>query len=128
MFSYQLAVVVDDIAMGITEVLRGEDLAGCTGWQIALYEALGARPPAFVHVPLLLGPDGKRLAKRDAPVAVADYRARGMSPERLVGFLAWTCGLVECGSHVRPEDLIADFSLERLTSAPTQLALSDFPL
>jgi glutamyl-tRNA synthetase len=127
MYSYQLAVVVDDIAMGITEVLRGEDLAGCTGWQIALYEALGARAPAFVHVPLLLGPDGKRLAKRDAPVAVADYRARGMSAAQLVGFLAWSCGLVERGAHVMPGDLIADFALERVHREPTRLAARDFP-
>lgn len=128
LFSYQLAVVVDDIAMGITEVLRGADLSGCTGWQLALYAALGAEPPAFVHVPLLLGPDGKRLAKRDAAIAVADYRARGTSPERLIGFLAASLGLVPRGSCLSADELVAEFSLARLAQVssrgPSQHTLS----
>jgi glutamyl-tRNA synthetase len=65
LYSYHLAVVVDDIAMQVSEVVRGADLAGCTGLQLALYDALGAPAPRFAHVPLLLGSDGKRLAKRD---------------------------------------------------------------
>jgi glutamyl-tRNA synthetase len=92
LFSYQLAVVVDDIAMGITEVVRGSDLAGCTGWQLALYAALEAQAPRFVHVPLLLGPDGKRMAKRFGAAPVADYRERGLPPEVLVGWLAASAG------------------------------------
>lgn len=122
LFSYQLAVVVDDIAMGITEVLRGDDLAGCTGWQIALYEALGAEVPAFVHVPLLLGQDGKRLAKRDGATSIAEYRQRGVGADVLVGFLAWTAGLVPRGTRVMPRELIDTFTLARVDDQPTYLS------
>src|SRR5262249_32606099 len=62
--AYQLAVVVDDAAQGVTEVVRGDDLVPSTPRQLLLYEALGLRPPGFVHVPLVVGPDGRRLAKR----------------------------------------------------------------
>ncbi len=127
LISYQLAVVVDDIAMGITEVLRGADLAGCTAWQLALYEALGARAPAFVHVPLLLGPDGKRLAKRSGAGSVADYRARGVRPEALIGWLAASSGLVPAGTEVRPQELLAGFDLAQLARGDTRLALEDLP-
>ncbi len=127
LFSYQLAVVVDDIAMGITEVLRGADLAGCTGWQLALYEALDATPPAFLHVPLLLGPDGKRLSKRAASIAVASYRARGMRPETVVGFLAATAGLVPHGTQISASELVGEFDLKRLVQAPARVELDDLP-
>jgi glutamyl-tRNA synthetase len=125
--SYQLAVVVDDIAMGITEVLRGADLAGCTAWQLALYAALGAPAPRFVHVPLLLGPEGKRLAKRDGAVALADYRARGLSPETLVGWLAASAGLVPAGTQLSARELIAEFSLARVSTDATTVTLSELP-
>ena len=127
LMSYQLAVVVDDIAMGITEVLRGADLAGCTGWQLALYEALGARPPAFVHVPLLVGPDGKRLAKRSGAAPVAEYRARGVQPEVLIGWLAATLGLVPEGTKIAARELIATFELAQLPRGDTQLSLAGLP-
>jgi glutamyl-tRNA synthetase len=113
-YSYQLAVVVDDIAMQITEVLRGADLAGCTGWQLALYDALGAARPAFAHVPLLLDAEGKRLAKRDSATSVRALRAAGQSAEQIVGDLAASVGLVAAGARARPADLVPGFSLERL--------------
>jgi glutamyl-tRNA synthetase len=125
LFSYQLAVVVDDIAMAITEVVRGDDLSGCTGWQLALYEALGATPPAFVHLPLLLGPDGKRLAKRHASVAVASYREQGISPERVVGFLAHSAGLVPQGTAVSAAELVPEFTLEHVSAQATHVSLDD---
>ena len=125
LFSYQLAVVVDDIAMAISEVVRGDDLAGCTGWQLALYEALGATPPAFVHLPLLLGPDGKRLAKRHASGAVDSYREQGVSPERVVGFLAQSAGLVPRGTAISAAALVPAFTLERLSSHAAHVSLDD---
>jgi glutamyl-tRNA synthetase len=121
LFSYQLAVVVDDIAMGITEVVRGEDLSGCTGWQLALYDALDAPRPRFAHVPLLLGPDGKRLAKRDAASSIAQLRAQGKRPDEIVGALAASVNLVPQGTRVMPAELLGEFSLSRvcaLKSAP----------
>jgi len=117
-FSYQLAVVVDDIAMQISEVVRGADLAGCTGWQLALYGALGAHPPTFVHVPLLLAADGKRLAKRDGALSIAELRARGVEAVAIVGALAESVGLVQPGARCKPRELVADFALERLTERP----------
>jgi glutamyl-tRNA synthetase len=120
--SYQLAVVVDDIAMGITEVVRGADLAGCTGWQLSLYRALGAAPPAFVHAPLLLGADGKRLAKRDRAIDVGTLHARGVSVPKIVGALAASLGLVEAGSEVLPRELLADFDLAHIEERPFDFA------
>ncbi len=78
--AYQLATVVDDAASGVTHVLRGEDLASSTCRQILLQRILGLPTPAYTHVPLVLGPDGVRLAKRRRPVAIRDLRASGLSP------------------------------------------------
>src|SRR6266700_2952915 len=85
--AYQLAVVVDDIAMRITRVVRGDDLLRSTPRQLALYRALGAPAPTFVHVPLVLTPGGERLAKRTRPVSIADLRARGAAAGAIVGAL-----------------------------------------
>jgi glutamyl-tRNA synthetase len=81
--AYQLAVVVDDIAMGVTEVVRGDDLLASTARQLLIYAALGARPPRWAHVPLLVGDDGVRLAKRHGSISIADLRARGVQPSRV---------------------------------------------
>lgn len=78
--AYELAVVVDDIAMGITEVVRGADLLRSTARQLLLYAALGATPPAWCHVPLVRDAAGRRLAKRDDALAIRTLRARGLSP------------------------------------------------
>jgi glutamyl-tRNA synthetase len=91
--AYQLAVVVDDHEMGITEVVRGDDLIPSTFRQVLLYEAFGWTPPCFAHVPLVVGPDGRRLAKRHGDTRISVLREAGVPGERLVGFLAWTCGL-----------------------------------
>ncbi len=76
-FGYQLAVVVDDAAMGVTQVVRGDDLVASTPRQILLYRALGLAAPSFAHVPLVLGPDGRRLAKRDGAIKLATPAPRG---------------------------------------------------
>lgn len=89
---YQLAVVVDDARMGVTEVVRGDDLLASTHRQLALYQALELKPPAFFHVPLVVGPDGRRLAKRHGDSRLASLRAKGEGPERVLGWLAWSCG------------------------------------
>lgn len=91
--AYQLAVVADDLAQGVTEVVRGDDLIPSTARQLLLYEALGARPPVHGHVPLVVGPDGLRLAKRHGDARIASYRERGVSPERIIGALAAWSGL-----------------------------------
>lgn len=126
LYAYQLAVVVDDIAMRVTEVVRGADLLSSTPRQLALYRALGAAPPAFLHVPLVLGPDGKRLAKRHHATAVADHRRAGLTPERVVGLLAATLGLAEPHEALRPADLVERYDASRLPTQPTTLADSQF--
>ncbi|HEV2149236.1 MAG TPA: tRNA glutamyl-Q(34) synthetase GluQRS, partial [Longimicrobiaceae bacterium] len=108
--AYQLAVVVDDAAMGITHVVRGADLLSSTARQLLLYRALGLPAPEWLHVPLMLGPDGERLAKRHGAVSLAELRGEGIAPERVVGWLASTCGLAEPGEHVRPAELVPRFS------------------
>src|SRR5205823_206117 len=98
--AYQLAVVVDDAAMQITDVVRGDDLLGSTARQLLLYRALGLAPPRFAHVPLMLGPDGARLSKRHGAVGVRALRDRGWPPERVVAWLASTLNLC------RPTDAV----------------------
>ncbi len=87
LIAYQLAVVVDDAAMGITEVVRGADLLMATPWQLALYAALGLTPPRFAHVPLMLDADGQRLAKRTGAEALRALRQGGACPKRLRAML-----------------------------------------
>jgi len=81
--SYNVAVVVDDAAQGVTEVVRGEDLLGITPTQIVLQRLLGYATPEYVHVPLMLGPDGERLAKRHGAVTLADLAANGVGPTEI---------------------------------------------
>jgi glutamyl-tRNA synthetase len=115
--SYQLAVVVDDADTGITHVLRGDDLLGSTPRQIQLCEALELPVPTYAHVPLLLGPDGKRLAKRAGTPSLAELRERGIPAERLLGLLAGWAGLGD-GRPVGLDALSRQFALERLPRAP----------
>lgn len=116
--AYQLACAVDDGLMGITHVVRGDDLLDSTPRQILILERLGLQPPAYAHVPLLLGPDGARLAKRHGAITLAALRAAGARPEHVVGYLAALSGLVPPGQALRPADLIPGFDLARVSRAP----------
>jgi glutamyl-tRNA synthetase len=117
--AYQLAVVADDAAMGITDVVRGADLLSSTARQLLIYRDLGLPAPRFLHVPLLLGPDGERLAKRHGAVSLADAREAGVSPERVVGWLAATCGLAAPGEEIAARELIGRWDVARLPAGPT---------
>jgi glutamyl-tRNA synthetase len=117
--AYQVAVVVDDAAMRITHVLRGADLLASTARQILLYRALDLPIPRFMHVPLMLGPDGERLAKRHGAVSLGELREAGVPPERVAGWLAATCGLAAEGEAVPAPELIPRFDPARISSAPT---------
>lgn len=112
--AYQLAVVVDDHAMGITEVLRGDDLLPSAFRQLELYDFLGWQPPRMAHVPLVVGPDGRRLAKRHGDTRLATLRSSGIPAERLVGLLAWSCGLIETQREIAARDLLPNFDLSRV--------------
>jgi glutamyl-tRNA synthetase len=111
--TYQLSVVVDDIDMRITHVIRGSDHISNTPKQALLYRALGAAPPIFAHVPLILGPDRTRLSKRHGATSVGSYRDEGFLPEAFRNFLAllgWSPG--EDAQFLRTPEIIARFSLE----------------
>ncbi len=107
--AYQLAVVVDDIAMEISEVVRGEDLLASTVRQLLLYRAFEAAPPAFAHVPLLLGDDGARLSKRHRGVTLRELRDAGESAEAIVGRLAHRHGLRPTSAPIAARDLVDGF-------------------
>ena len=110
---YQMSVVADDIAMRITHVIRGADHISNTPKQVLLYRALGAEPPVFAHVPLILGPDKSRLSKRHGATDVNMYRHEGFLPEAFRNFLAllgWSPGGDE--EFLRTKELLAKFSLE----------------
>jgi glutamyl-tRNA synthetase len=115
--AYQLAVVVDDAAMEITEVVRGRDLLASTARQILLCRALGLPLPVFGHVPLLLGPDGVRLSKRHAGASIRELRAAGTTPERIVGRLVLLLGLRDRMEPARASDLVPGFSIRELAPA-----------
>jgi glutamyl-tRNA synthetase len=116
---YNLAVVSDDIAMGITHVIRGDDHISNTPKQIALYRALGHEPPVFAHVPMILGADGKKLSKRHGATAVGDYQEQGILPAAMRNFLAlmgWSPG----GDReiLEEEEMVRLFSLDGIQKKP----------
>lgn len=115
-FAYQLAVVVDDALMGVTQVVRGRDLLGSCARQVYLLRLLGFEPPSYAHIPLLVAPDGRRLSKRERDLDLGAMREGGVKPARLVGALAQAVGLVEQGEALMPEDLVERFSWERLAA------------
>lgn len=119
--AYQLAVVVDDAAMGITEVVRGDDLIPSTPRQLLLYQALGLVPPQFAHVPLVVGEDGRRLAKRHGDTRLSALRDAGVRPESLVGLLAWSCGWIDRPEPLTARDLLPRFRLDAIAPAPFAL-------
>ena len=113
--TYNLAVTSDDAEQRITHVIRGDDHLSNTPKQILLYEALGRPVPLFAHVPMILGPDGKRLSKRHGATSVGDYESRGLLPEAMVNFLAllgWSPG--EDLEVMAVEDIVRRFSVERV--------------
>lgn len=116
--AYQLAVVVDDAAQGVTEVVRGDDLVPSTPRQLMLYRALGLTPPTFAHVPLVVGPDGRRLAKRHGDTRLSTLREAGVAAEALLGLLAWSCGWLDRIEPVALPDLHSCFCLASIPPRP----------
>jgi glutamyl-tRNA synthetase len=118
--TFYLANAVDDIDMGITHVIRGEDLLPSTARVLLLRAALGdSEPPAFAHLPLLVGQDRQKLSKRHGDVALEDYRDKGYLPEALRNYLALLGWAPRDGREILPiEDVVAEFELEDVTKAP----------
>jgi glutamyl-tRNA synthetase len=122
---YQLAVVVDDADQGITRVLRGADLAPSTPRQLELWHALGlGPPPRYLHVPLVVGEDGRRLGKRDGSLTTRSVLESGSTAEEIVGWLAHSAGLVPTPAPVRPRDLIETFEIAHLVPDPVSIRVS----
>jgi glutamyl-tRNA synthetase len=120
--AYQLAVVVDDADQGVTHVVRGADLAESTARQLELYRLLALEPvPRHAHVPLLLGPDGERLAKRHGPIGLGELRARGADPRALTGWLAHSAGLIEEAAPCSPAELVGRFDPAALPRYATRV-------
>ena len=126
---YTLACTVDDLLMGVTEVVRGDDLLAATPAQILLARALlsssalstkhqALSTPSYCHVPLVVGRDGKRLAKRHGDTRIATFREAGKSPEEIIGFLAASCGWAEKGECVSLCDLLTRFDLGTIPHEP----------
>lgn len=122
LFAYQLAVVLDDMDMGVNLVVRGADLLSSTPRQMVLWQALGQVAwPRYAHVPLVVDASGRRLAKRDGSASLASMRAQGLTPTVLVGRLAHSLGLQPDDAPTTPEALLSGFSLEGLAPEPWRL-------
>ena len=113
MFAYQLAVVVDDAAMGVTEVVRGADLLDSTPRQLYLYHLLGLTPPKVLHFPLLLASDGRRLSKRDADAGLDTLRDR-LTAAEVLGRLAYLAGFNPSAAPKTAEQLLVDFAWDKV--------------
>jgi glutamyl-tRNA synthetase len=124
--AYQLAVVVDDAQAGVTDIVRGDDLIDSTPRQILLYRALGLsqRVPAYCHLPLVVGNDGRRLAKRHGDTRLSHYRQRGVTPGRLLALLARWCGMDVC-EDTSAAKLVDRFDLARLPRQPIVFGAAD---
>ena len=122
--AYNLAVIIDDAAQGIGQVVRGADLADSTPRQLLLTRALGLAEPSFAHVPLVLGPDGARLAKRHGAVTLAERQAAGESPAAVRAWLAHSAGLAEANEDVDPHELVRRFDPARIPAEATRLEAS----
>jgi len=122
--AYQLAVVVDDLAMGITEVVRGCDLLGSAARQALLCDLLGAAPPRYAHHAMIVSPDGSRLAKRAGGATLRDQRGAGASPGAVVASLAASLGLLGEGAptSITPRELLASFDPARLAGKKVAVA------
>lgn len=113
--SYQLAVVVDDHRQGVTRIVRGDDLLDSASRQALLRRALGFAPePRYCHLPLVVGTDGKRLAKRHGDTRVGEYRARGTAAERIIGLVGWWCGVSAERRPMRADEFRDALTLSRI--------------
>lgn len=116
LYAYQLAVVVDDLLMGIHEVVRGADLLESTARQIQLIEALGGTPPVYAHVPLVVNAQGEKLSKRDSGLTLRSLREGGIQPEALTGYLGWSLGILDRPELVSVNELIPRFAWENVAT------------
>lgn len=124
--SYQLAVVVDDARQGVTHVVRGDDLLDSTPRQLLLYRALGLREPrVWMHLPLVVGEDGRRLAKRHGDTRLHAYRERGVSPRQIVGLLAFWSGVTKDRTEMDADEFVRRFDAASMPRHKTVFTQED---
>ncbi len=123
--SYQLAVVVDDARQGVTDVVRGDDLLRSAARQALIYRALGRPAPRFWHLPLVLGRDGHRLAKRHGDTRIESYRNLGVAAEKVIGLLAKWSGITDGREEMSIGDFRDRFELDSLSPEPVFLTKDD---
>lgn len=116
--AYQLAVVADDYDMGVTEVVRGSDLTISTFRQVDILRHLGWPIPKYYHVPLMLSSDGRRMAKRQDD-SIAELQRQQVAPEKIIGYLAWSAGLIDRIEPVAARDLIGSLQWHNIPKHPT---------
>lgn len=113
-YAYQLAVVIDDALMGVNQVVRGSDLLSSTAMQLYLYELLELKSPSFTHIPLLITPDGRRLAKRDGSMEISVLKEKLKQPEKLIGWLALMAGQIDKYEPIKVEELSPIFNANKI--------------
>jgi glutamyl-tRNA synthetase len=124
--AYQLAVVVDDASVGVDAVVRGNDLLDSAARQIYIRRLLGLTPePKYWHLPLVVGPDGRRLAKRHGDTRLSHYREAGATPQRVLGLLGYWTGLLPERREVGMLELINDFDIDRVPRRPIVFSRED---
>jgi glutamyl-tRNA synthetase len=121
-FAYHLAVVVDDGAQGITEIVRGDDLRAVTATQIRLQEALQISRPEYAHLGLVMAPDGSRLGKRVGALGLEALQQHGTAIPEILGWLGWSLGCFDRPSACAAGDLVASFAWSKVPTGPVPMA------
>lgn len=124
LYAYQLATIVDDKLMGVTDIIRGEDLIDSTARQLALISTLNYPQPKFWHVPLMKNDLGQRMSKRDGSASLQQWRKAGGNAEAFIGFVSHSCGLIDRAEPISANELCSDLSIQRFRETLNSASIS----